>query len=167
MRNMLLVIVSVFYSLVSCSHNDGDRDRIVFKNDFDSVQTALLHLNSLLNELPKDSQSPGYSLKDDFLYLNSYKKKKINDSMQIPGFSLDSSHQFFKLIFFLRENFITGAYKPSNSTVWFYIYKRLTDEDFEDYRDIVVSDKKFDTSQVLFDRKILDKKENILLVAPK
>ncbi len=172
MKKRYWFILLQLFTLLSCSRVDNkNRNRIVFKDRLDTVQNALFHLSNLLDslpEVPKEAEiAPHYALDGEFLYINTYNKKKINDSLKIPGLSKISSNSFIKTILFLKENYITGAYKSANTKIWTFEYRKLWNEEYDYLRDIIIFNKSSDTLNLYLDNQILDQKKNILLVAPK
>ncbi len=172
MKKIHWVILLGFSILISCSNiNNKERNSILFKDSLDTVQNALLRLTNLLDslpEVPKEAEvASHYALEGEFLYVNNFNKRKINDSIIIPGLSKVLSHEFIELILFLKKNFITAATQSSNSKIWFFAYHKLWNEEYDYYRDIVVFNKSSDTLNLYLDNQILDQKKNILLVAPK
>jgi hypothetical protein len=166
--------ITIFFALLclfSCRDINENRNIIVFKDNIDTVQKALLHLQILLDSLPQVPEDasflPHYVLQDDYLYLNNFKKYKISDTLKIPRLSKEASKTFMQLILFLDENFISSANKPISSKTWFFSYRQLYNEEYDYIREIVVCSEKNITLNLSFDNQILDRQKDILLMAPK
>lgn len=166
--------ITIFFALLclfSCIDINENRNIIVFKDNIDTVQNALLHLQILLDSLPHVPEDasflPHYVLQEDYLYINNFKKHKISDTLKIPRLSKEASKTFMQLLLFLDENFISSANKPTNSKIWFFSYRQLYNEEYDYIREIVVCSEKNDTLNLSLDNQILDRQKDILLMAPK
>lgn len=169
MRKIYLSLVLVAFGSIHCSLNaDPNRNIIAFQDSVEMVQNALHDLSSILNSLPQVPKELGvarrYALDDSVLYVNAYHPVKIN-SLIIPGVSKASTKDFIRLILFLQRNYITGAFKINND--WHFEYRKLYNENYDGYRDIILNESENDTLGLSGYYKILDKKRGILLVAYK
>lgn len=156
---------------IACLNGDQNRNKIVFKDNIDTVQNALIHLQSLLDSLPPVQKGadflPNYGLQNGYLSMNNFHQRRVSDTMTIPGLSKESSSKFINLALFLKDNFVSSANKPLNSNVWFFNYRKVFDENYDDIREIIVFKDKTDTVNLSVDNQILDHKRNLLLLAPK
>lgn len=167
-----LIFIFILIIIISCNHiNDPARDSISFPDGIDTVQNALYHILNYMDSmsLSPDSSNPGdsYIIDGEYLYVSNFKKRKISDTMIIPGLSASSSFDFIQTILFLKRNHITSGYKSFSNDFWYFDYRKLSYEEFETTRDIVLIRGNSDTLHLSDDNKIIDQKKNILLVAAK
>ena len=154
----------------SCNRtNDELRNRILFTDNIDSVQEALIQTITYLDSLPNtpegDSIGIFYAIDNNNLKINGLFKRKLDNSLKIPGLSSTSSLEFIHLITFLKKNSITSATK-SGYNFWYFGYKELDYPEHDYYRDIIVMQKSNDTIGLYVENKVIDQKKNLLLVAP-
>ena len=165
----LLILILSF--TISCNRtNDELRNHLIFNDNIDTLQAALFRIITFMDSMPGIQENNGitrfYVIKDDFIHISGITKMKINDSLLIPGLSARSSREFIQLVLYLKKNFITSTYK-SRFDFWFYDYRALNYPDYEDTRDIVLIRNIRDTIGLYVENKIIDHKNQLLLVAPK
>lgn len=164
----LILILSL---AVSCNRtNDELRDRIVFTDNIDTVQNAMLRIITFMDSLPDIPKEKGiarfYAIDGDYIHINNFPKRKLSISVMIPGLTLKSGSEFIQLVFFLKKNFITSASK-SGFNFWYFDYRELSNPDYEDSRDLVLYRNFSDTVGLYVENKIIDQEKNLLLLAPK
>ena len=170
MRIKFFFLIFILSMAGSCNRtNDELRDRIVFNDNIDTVQNAMLRIITYMDSLPAIAEDGGisqfYVIHGDYLQISGFPKRKINNSI-LPGLTSKSRSEFIQLVLFLKRNFITSVYKTSNNT-WFYDYRAFSNPDSEDPRDIVLNRNFNDTVGVYVENKIIDQEKNLLLLAPK
>jgi hypothetical protein len=164
---LLAIIITACYS---CKKSNSDRNRLIFKNDINSVQDSLIRFKNLLSKLPKrnDNRNVTYSIEDG--------KLKINDTLIVNYFSklqhkskilnLEEIHTFIRISNFLKDNYLTSAYFDEVGKRWRFIYRDFPERTYNDTRDICLLDTS-ESKSILETDKILEKKNRLYLLAPK
>lgn len=165
-----IIIYAMLSIFSSCYYNAGERNKIIVKDNFDSVQNALFQMEALIKKLPLNDVNVNYSVRDNEINVN--KAPGRGDSVQyytnksLQRFTSDERKQFIKLAKYLQQNFITGGYLHYNSQVCTFEYRHKDSDGFNEVRDIAFL-KDQDSLALKNEYKILDKKGQLLLLAPK
>jgi hypothetical protein len=167
---LILIIVFLNYSC----RDSKERNNINFNDDKIVVQSWIEETMLYLEKLP--DPSPGY-LKNYYfkfnneLYINSTKVGTIKDDdfnsiQSLNVFTVEEKKHWFSLINKLKSNFISGAYQSSKDKHWYFTYRERVSESFDQGRDILFIQGLSDTISLASEHKILDIKENLVLVKP-
>jgi len=170
-RFKILLLLYILFIVGSCNRGGNDvRNSISLPDNVDTVQNALFLIIKYLDSLPDIPKEKGittfYAIDGDYIHINDFPKRKLNNTLMIPGLTSKTSREFIKLVFFLKKNFITSASK-SGFNYWYFDYRELSYSNYEDSRDIILIRNISDTVGLYVENKIIDQKKNLLLVAPK
>jgi len=165
----LIFTLSIYTLSVSCYYNAAERNRIVFKDNEKVVKNALLKMEQLMWKLPKSEFNINYDIKGDSITINDGPGRQ--DSVKyftykgLSVFTKNERREFIYIAKYLKRNFITAGYFNYNSKVCFFVYREKPENTFDDSRDIAFL-KEADTDIIKSECKILDKVDQLMLVAP-
>lgn len=161
--------------VVSCGQiQDPLRNKIVLIDEINQVSDSILNIQLLLDKLPKDPIIGSFIDREGHLYVNTKKVGLLKEALNDPSirsdsvfenFSNDDFTRFISITVFLLQNHIYGSRKDNLSGMFVHEYRRTEENVYTDIRDIMVN---IDTTSSRFmnQYQILDKKENLVLVAP-
>lgn len=171
MKSKFTVII-VFFSLTlnSCYYNAAIRNKISFNDDFKKVQNALFQMEKLMLKLPGSEFNTNYQIKNDTIIINDGPGRdnsiKYFTEQGLSVFSPPERKQFIFLARYLEKNGIASAYFQYNSKTCLFTYRQNPEDTFDDSRDISFS-KNINDSTIKLECKILDRKDKLVLFAPK
>jgi hypothetical protein len=120
MVRLRIYVVSLIFSfpfLSSCQQIDPARNKIVFNDNIEIVQDSLIHMQTLLEKLPKTYRVNYFVDPEGYLYVNNTKlgylkvnNPKIRRDMSFEKFSNKDYRSFFWLMSFLVRNYVTSSY---------------------------------------------------------
>ena len=136
---------AIFFLLIAASCQE--RDKISFKDDTQTVQDSIFKMRSyMMTFVPKEVNNFFYD-NDENLFINNVKignfdegdTKVMIDSIQMQtGFSREETSKFLALSFFLKDNYLDGAYRNVVTGAYMFSYKRTASSDHNSLRKIVV-----------------------------
>jgi len=163
------------FALTSCGQiTDPLRNKINLTDEINTVADSIIYIESLIKKLPASTIVGSFIDDDGYLYLNSKKigllENALSDSsmMQNEVFINFNEQDYQKLIsitIFLLKNHIDASGIDNITGLFTHQYRRTDEYTYRDLRYIMVN---VDTTSRKFGDhyQVLDKKENMLLVAP-
>lgn len=170
MRHLFQLLLALCICVAGC-RNINERDTILFKASLSEVTDSIKVMNSLLSSYKEFN----YYVDDANKLLIGTKEVGKIDSVFLSKLKLKQSNytntdiRIFAIILFLKSNEIKSCYRDRDLGVIVYDYKPTDDwDEFEDIRYIVLDDGQLDinSSQFKNSYKVLDKDNNLLLIAP-
>ena len=155
------------------------RNQIVFAENIKSVTDSLFKMNELLHKFPTRTRMVNYFMDHKgYLYLGAERiaplkgainNPKVRNDMFFENFTDDEITEFFYLIAYLRMNNIDASYLEKPLGKYLYDYRRTDENRFIDMREIMIVESSSDTLNSYFKEtfQILDRKSNLVLVAPR
>lgn len=169
MRYLLQLLFLLCICVAGCG-NTNKRDTISFKVPLSVMADSIKMMNSLLSTY----NEVNYYIDDANVLLIGTKEIGKIDSSFLAHLKLDTSNytktdlRIFSIILFLKSNEINSCFRHRDLGVIVYDYRPTKDDRFEDVRYVVLDDGQLDINSSRFknSQHILDKKDNLLLIAP-
>jgi len=155
------------------------RNQIVFEENIESVADSLGKMNRLLHKFPTRTRRVNYFMdREGYLYLGAQKiaplkgainNPKVRDDMFFENFTDDEITQFFYLMAYLLKNNIDASNLEKPIGKYLFNYWRTEENRFNDMREIMIVESSRDTLNSYFKEtfQILDRKSNLVLIAPR
>jgi hypothetical protein len=167
MRHFIYPIIVLSILFVCCKYTNT-RDTISFKDRLSDIEDSIKVMNNLLNPY----QEVNYYIDDENILSFGTKEVGKIDSSSLDHLKKDPSKytnkdiRIFAIILFLKRNDINSCFRHRTLDKIVYDYKPTKDDRFEDVRYIIFDDGQIDSNGFRNSHKILDKKNNLILIAP-
>jgi hypothetical protein len=169
MRYLFQLLFVLCICITGCS-NTNERDTISFKVPLSTIADSIKVMNSLLSSY----NEVNYYIDDANVLLIGTKEVGKVDSVFLSKLKLNPLNytntdiRIFSIILFLKYNEINSCFRRRDLGVIVYDYKPTKDDKFEDVRYIVLDDGLLDANSSRFKNSqyVLDRKDNLLLIAP-
>ena len=168
-KSLIIPFIGLLFS--SCYYNAAERNKISFKDKTNSVEIALLKIEPLIKKLPyNDDFNINYEVKDNSIVVNNAPGRgdSVNyyTNKALSVLKVSERIQFVELAKYLKRNNISAGYLYRHSSLCLFTYRENPEDTFDDSREITFL-KESDNSIVEDEYKILDKKDLLILIAPK
>jgi hypothetical protein len=171
-RKDLMVCIIFLLFMISCNEN---RDHLTF-NYIDSVQNAIIEMDTLLHKLPKNHRGKlkYYNIDEDNkltingIYIGLINKISSSDFARpsiFDDFTIKEKGMLYSNIKYLYENHITEAYEGECFWQFKYSYRSYSGGNVSSYRVVIAI---YDTSNTYnayfrYAYEIMDRKKNLVL----
>jgi hypothetical protein len=182
MGKVLVVFIGAIFilgiSLFSKFQIQPLRNKIVFEDKIEAVADSMERMHFLLEKIPITGRVNYFMDREGNLYISNEKigslkgainNPTIREDVAFEKFTNQEINDFFNIMAFLYKNHIDAANLQNQVGEFLFTYRRTDENTFDDLREIMIVNSYQDTVSSGFKRtyQVLDKKSNLLLVAPK
>lgn len=169
-----MVCLSILFMITSINCNnikEKDRDIISFREPTSVVEKNLLTMNNFMDKtlfVPGKKKNYFFDFEGSF-YLNSEKLGRIEDltnnkDYMLTNLTTKEKEKFIETVKFLKNNYLSHVFLDATCKCYLYGYHETEDPSFKSDRLIYIDEKHMHYSTLLVQRKILDKKGNVVLI---
>lgn len=154
------------------------RNKIIFEDKVEKVADSLERMHSLLEKFPITRRVNYFMDREGNLFISNENIGPLKGAINNPRtrndiafekFTDKEINEFFELMSFLYGNHIDAATLQKPIGKFLFKYRRTEENKYNDLREVMIIKSPKDTLLKEFKKsyKILDKKTNLILVAPK
>ncbi len=169
----ILIISVAFVLWFTLPKGKSEREKIVFYNDYNSVQDSIILLGKLFDPKGEKLYLNSYVISlDSILIMSGMKFGKIDsvttNNRCFTGIESRKAMRVISLIKYSLKNYISGMYPGGGTGEWTYVYRSdVNFSDFEGLRSLFIVNNPYDTLKPTFNYyyNILDRKGKIILIS--